>query len=124
MSEQNFSITIALFDSHLKDEGLQNATETLRSDLQVEEGVQEVEFIPMETVDPNAKGIGGFLLGQLKASVTVKSLKALVQSLGNNLFGRTIEIKAEGNGKKLEIKLSRPEDIDKVLPQIDDFING
>jgi hypothetical protein len=124
MSEQNLTVTIVLSDSQLKDEALQRETATLQEHLQAEEGVREVNFIAVETVDPNAKGIGGFLLGQLKASVTVKSLKLLVQYLGNNLFGRTVEIKAEGNGKKLEIKLSRPEDIDKVLPQVDDFINS
>ncbi|MGK7923665.1 MAG: hypothetical protein AB4290_00175 [Spirulina sp.] len=124
MSEPNFPITIVLADPQLQDEALQDATATLRSDLQAEEGVKEVEFIPIETADPNAKGIGGFLLGQLQASININSLKPLVRSLGNNLWGRTVEIKAVGNGKELEIKLSRPEDIDKVLPQIDDFING
>jgi hypothetical protein len=124
MSETRVRVTITLSDPHLKDEDLQEAVQNLQLELKEVEGVTEAELIPVEQAPPNSKSIGGFLLGQLKALVSLKYLKTLVNFLGHNLFGRTIEIKAEGNGRRLEVKLSRPEDIDKVMPQVERFING
>lgn len=124
MSETQVRVIITLSDPQLKDEEIQEAVQNLQSELREVEGVTESDLIPVEQASPNSKSIGGFLLGQLKALVSIKYLKTLVSFLGHNLFGRTVEIKAEGNGRKLEVKLSRPEDIDKVMPQVERFING
>lgn len=124
MPENNIQVTITLLDPQLAEEELQESVQNLQLEVQEVEGVREAGLIPLTEAPPNSKGIGGFLLGQLKALVTLEHLKPLVSTLGNNLFGRSIQIKAEGNGRKLEVKLNRPEDIDKVLPQIDKFING
>lgn len=118
------SVTITLSDSQLKEEELQEIVRNLQLELREVEGVTEANLIPMAQAPPNAKGIGGFLLGQLKALVNPKNLKNLVNYLGNNTFGRTIKIKAEGNGKKLDIEFSRSEDIEQIMPQVDKFING
>ncbi len=124
MSETPVQVTITLSDTQLKDEELQEAVQNLQLELREVEGVSYADLIPVEQASPNSKGIGGFLLGQLKALVTLKHLKTLVSFFGHNLFGKTVKIKAEGNGKKLEIELSRPEDIDKVMPRVEAFING
>ncbi len=124
MSETRVQVTITLSDPQLKDEELQEAVQNLQSELREVEGVTEADLIPVEQAPPDSKGIGGFLLGQLKALVSLKHLKTLVSFLGHNPFGRTVKIKAEGNGRKLEVELSRPEDIDKVMPQVERFING
>ena len=125
MTETSVQVTITLSDPQLKDEDLQEAVQNLQSELREVEGVTEADLIPVEQAPPDSKGIGGFLLGQLKALVSLKYLKTLVNFVGQNIIiGRTVEIKAEGNGRKLEVKLSRPEDIDKVMPQVERFING
>ncbi len=125
MSETRVQVTITLSEPQLKDEELQEAVQNLQLELREVEGVTEADLIPVEQAPPDSKGIGGFLLGQLKALVSLKHLKTLVNFVGQNLvIGRTVEIKAEGNGRKLEVKLSRPEDIDKVMPQVEKFING
>ena len=124
MSETPVQVTISLSDPQLRDEELQEAIQNLQLELREVEGITEADLIPVEQAPPDSKGIGGFLLGQLKALVSLKHLKTLVSFVGHNLFGRTVEIKAEGNGRKLEVKLSRPEDIDKVMPQVERFING
>ncbi len=125
MSETPIQVTITLLDPQSKDdEELQEAVQNLQSELREVEGVTDADLIPVEQAPPDSKGIGGFLLGQLKALVSLKQLKTLVSFLGHNLFGRTVKIKAEGNGRKLEVELTRPEDIDKVMPQVERFING
>ena len=124
MSETSVQVTITLSDPELKDEELQDAAQNLQSELQEVQGVTDANLIPVEQAAPNSKGIGGFLLGGLKALVTLKHLKTLVNFLGQNLFGKTVKIKVEGNGKKLELELNRPEDIDKVMPQLENFINS
>ena len=123
MLETSVQVIITLSDPQLKDEALQEAVQNLQLDLRDVEGVTEAGLIPVEEAPPNSKGIGGFLLGQLQASVTVKGLRTLVNVIGKNTFGRTIKIKAEGNGKKLEIELNRPEDLEKIMPQVEKFIN-
>ena len=124
MSETPITVTITLSDTQLKDEELQEALQNLESELKEVQGVSYAELIPVEQALPDSKGIGGFLLGQLKTLVSPSHLTTLVSFLGHNLFGRTVKIKAEGNGRKLEIELSRPEDIDKVMPRVSAFING
>lgn len=124
MSETRVQVTITLSDPQLRDEELQEAVQNLQLELREVEGITEADLIPVEQAPPDSKGIGGFLLGKLQALVSLKHLKTLVSFLGHNLFGRTVEIKAEGNGRKLEVKLSRPEDIDKVMPQVERFIDG
>ena len=123
MTETSFQVTITLLDPQLKDEALQEATQNLKLELEEVQGVTESSLIPVEQAPPNSKGIGGFLLGKLKALVNPEYLNTLVGFLGNNLFGRKVKIKVEGNGRKLELELSRPEDIDKVMPQVERFIN-
>ena len=125
MSETRIQVTITLSDPQLRDEELQEAVQNLQLELKEVEGVTEADLIPVEQAPPDSKGIGGFLLGQLKALVSLKYLKTLVNFVGQNIvIGRTVKIKAEGNGRKLELELSRPEDIDKVIPQVERFING
>ena len=125
MSETRVQVTITLSEPQLKDEELQEAVQNLQLELREVEGVTEADLIPVEQAPPDSKGIGGFLLGQLKALVSLKHLKTLVNFVSQNLvIGRTVKIKAEGNGRKLDIELSRPEDIDKVMPQVERFING
>ncbi len=125
MSETRVRVTITLSEPQLKEEELQEAVQNLQLELREVEGVTEADLIPVEQAPPDSKGIGGFLLGQLKALVSLKHLKTLVNFVSQNLvIGRTVKIKAEGNGRKLDIELSRPEDIDKVMPQVERFING
>lgn len=46
--------------------------------------------------------------------------KALISHL--TTYFHPCEIKAEGNGKKIEAKIKSPEDLDKVIQSIKSFI--
>ena len=105
MPENNLAVNITVLDSQLNDEELQEATTILRDEIIEVEGVQEANLVPMAQAPAGSKGIGDFLMGQLEASITVKGLKTLANFLGNNLYSKKIKIKAEGNGKKLDIEI-------------------
>ncbi|NEP91444.1 MAG: hypothetical protein F6K18_34200, partial [Okeania sp. SIO2C2] len=94
------------------------------SEIKEFDGVQNVDLMPIEKAEPNAKSIGGFLVGILTAEINAKNLKALVGYLGDRLSGKTVKIKAEGNGRKIDIEVVNLEDLKKVLAEVDDFLNA
>lgn len=125
MSENYVDITLTLSNPQLDDEDLQAAVQNLQQFLEEIEGIREVSLIPEAEASPGAKSIGGFLLDKLKAVVNLKNLATLVKALGNRLFsGATIEIEAEGNGRTLKLKVSRPEDVEPAMNEVNKFING
>ncbi|MGK7896715.1 MAG: hypothetical protein AB4372_24630 [Xenococcus sp. (in: cyanobacteria)] len=124
MSNNQIQVTLTLSSPDLENEQLQNAVQELQSEIQEVSGVIEAQLIPIEQAETNAKGIGGFLLGKLRALINRDNLLSFLRLLSDNLLGNTIEVEAKGNGKELKIKLSRPEDLEKVLPQVQDFLNN
>ncbi len=122
MSLENIQLTITLSDPQLEEEQLQTDTENTLSEIKKFDGVQKADLVPVETAEPGAKSIGGFLVGILTAEINAKNLKALVGYLGNNLYGKTIKIKAEGNGRKLDIEVRNLEDLNKALAEVDNFL--
>lgn len=124
MSDNLIDVTIVLSDPELKDEQLQEIVQNLRGELEETEIVQQADLVAVEDAPAGAKSIGGFVLGTIKAVTDLKKFQPLVRSLSNRLFGQTMKIKAEGNGKKLDIEMSRPEDLAIVMPEVEKFING
>lgn len=125
MSETRVQVTITLSAPELKDEELQEAVQNLQLEAQEVDGVQEADLIAIEEAPAGSKSLGGFLLNQFKALVELKKLPNLIKTLGSRLIGnQIIEVKAEGKGKKLEIKISKPEDLAKIMPEVNKFIDG
>ena len=44
--------------------------------------------------------------------------------VGDRLCGKSIKIKAEGNGRKIDIEVRNIQDLNKALAKVDDFLNG
>ena len=124
MSLENIQLTITLSDQQLEEEQLQTDTENMLSEIQEFDGVQKADLMPIEKAEPGSKSIGGFLVGILTAEINAKNLKALVGYLGNNLYGKTIKIKAEGNGRKLDLEVRNLEDLNKALAEVDNFLKS
>jgi hypothetical protein len=123
--ENNVQVTITLSASELKDEQMFEAIQNLQLEAEEVDGVQEAKLIAIEEAPVGSKSLGGFLLNQFKALVEIKKLPNLIKTLGSRLIGnQIIEVKAEGKGKKLEIKISKPEDIAKIMPEVNKFIDG
>lgn len=123
MPEKSIEVTLTLSDPQLNDDQLHEATDNLRLEIAEVEGVIQADLVPIEQAPPNSKGVGGFLVNVLTAEVSLANLRTVVNFLGDRLYGKTIKFKAEGNGKTLEFEIRRPEDLQAILPQIDDYIN-
>ncbi|NEN88949.1 MAG: Clp protease [Okeania sp. SIO3H1] len=63
-------------------------------------------------------------MGILTAEINAKNLKALVKYLVNRSPGKTVKIKAEGNGRKIDIEVGNLEDLNKALAEVDDFLKA
>ncbi|MGL6341585.1 MAG: hypothetical protein ACRC80_20875 [Waterburya sp.] len=123
--ENNVQVTITLSASELKDEQMFEAIQNLQLEAEEVDGVQEAKLIAIEEAPVGSKSLGGFLLNQFKALVELKKLPNLIKTLCSRLIGnQIIEVKAEGKGKKLEIKISKAEDLAKVMPEVNKFIDG
>ncbi|GGA45048.1 hypothetical protein [Okeania sp. KiyG1] len=124
MSLENIQLTITLSDSKLEEDKLEEDTRYILSEIEGFDGVQKADLISIETAEPGAKNIGGFLVGILTAEINAKNLKALVGYLGDRLSGKTVKIKAEGNGRKIDIEVGNMEDLKKALAEVDDFLKA
>ena len=84
--------------------------------------VESVERVATETPE-GGKGLG-FLPGWLMAQVNVENGKKVLGFLGNRLAGKSIELEVEGNGRKLKVKASNPEESRAVIAEAERFIQG
>ena len=94
------------------------------SEIEQFDGVQNVNLAPVETAEPGAKNIGGFLIGILTAEINAENLKSLVGYLGDRLSGKTIKIKAESKSRKINIEVRNVEDLKKALAEVDNFLKA
>jgi len=124
MSLENIQLIIALSDPQLDEERLQTDTQNILSEIQEFDGVENADLVSVETAEPGSKSIGGFLLGILNTEINAENLKSFVGYVGDRLFGKTIKIKAESKGKKINIEVSNVEDLKKALAEVDSFLNG
>ena len=125
MPETPVQVTITLSAPELKDQELQDAVQNLQLEAQEVDGVEEASLIAREEVPEGAKSLGGFLLDKFKALVELKKLPNLIKTLAVRLIGnQIIEVKAEGKGKKLEIKISNPQDLPEIMLEVNKFIDS
>ena len=115
-----FRVTIAFTDSDVDD----REAEALKLLPQLKD-LGEVESVErVATVTPESgKGLG-FLPGWLVAQVNVENGKKVLGFFGNRLAGKSIELEVEGNGRKLKVKASSPEELRSVIAQAEQFIQG
>jgi hypothetical protein len=99
-TNSNIRLTIAFTDPELdpdeRDEQAQQLITELRQIDEVETVDRVVDLNPPE----GNKAIGGFLVGLLRAEVSVANAKKLMGFLGDRLGNKPIELSVEGNGKK------------------------
>lgn len=106
----NAQITIALKDSDLDDEELQQATEKLLQQMRELDEVEDANLVADPNPPERGKG-GGFLLGLLTAEVNAKNIKALFGFLSDRLGNKPIELEVEANGKKLKVVASSQQEL-------------
>lgn len=126
MTDALADLMIELVDPRLSESKLQDATQNLRSELQRAEGVRRVDFVSVDQAPADSKGFGGFVLGLLQAEVSLENIAKVTRFIADRTFGRTIKIAAKdaNTGRELAIEICRPEDLDAVLPKVEEFLKG
>jgi hypothetical protein len=127
----DLQMTIALQDSEIEDEELQEYTQNLLPQLREFDGVEEVELVPrdqpVEVPGMTSKDFGAFLLGTVTVVSTVKALIEIVDWIEkrwlkpkeNELSNRKMAIEViTPEGYKLTIMAESPEDLNAFRDQI------
>ncbi|NES23087.1 MAG: hypothetical protein F6K41_30250 [Symploca sp. SIO3E6] len=66
--------------------------------------------------------VGEFIVGILTAEVNWENIIALMRFVGHRLSGKTIEMKVEANGKRLEVKASSEQELLIAIQAAQKFI--
>ncbi len=120
-SSSNIQLTLALKDSDLEDEELQEETEKLLQQMRELDEVEDANLVADPNPPERGKG-GGFLLGLLTAEVNVKNIKALFGFLTDRLGNKPIELEVEANGKKLKVKASSQQELQAAIEAAQQFV--
>ena len=119
----NVQITIALKDSDLDDEELQEETEKLLQQMRELDEVEDANLVADPNPPERGKG-GGFLLGLLTAEVNAKNIKALFGFLSDRLGNKPIELEVEANGKKLKVVASSHQELQAAIQAAQEFVGA
>jgi hypothetical protein len=124
-STPNLKLTIEFTDPELEPEERDKQAQTLIAELRAIDDVETAD--PVIDANPsedtkNTKSIGGSLVGLLTAEVKVDNFKKLFGFLKDRLGGKSIELTAEVNGKKLSVKANSKEEFDYAIAKANDFI--
>jgi ferric-dicitrate binding protein FerR (iron transport regulator) len=120
----NVQITIALKDSDLDDEKLQEETENLLQQMRALDEVEDANLVADPNPPERGKG-GGFLLGLLTAEVNAKNIKALFQFLSDRLGGKPIKLALKTpDGREINLEASSREEFEFVMHKAQDFLKN
>ena len=110
-------LTISLIDSELNAEELDEDTQQLWIELNKLEEVIKLERVADPNPPEDSKALGSFLLGLLKAEVSISNGLKAIRFLGDRFKGKstTIEISGEVKGKKFKIKVGSSEELPVAL---------
>jgi hypothetical protein len=122
-SNPNLKLTIAFTDPELEPEERDRQAQRLIAELRDIDDVETVDRVVDASSSEGTKSIGGFLVGLLTAEVKVDNFKKLFGFLKDRLGGKSIELTAEVNGKKLSVKANSKEEFDYAIAKANDFID-
>jgi len=128
MSSENnpnqFALTIAFIDPELTNEERDDEVVQLLSELSDRSDIESVDRVRDPNPPDGNKSIGGFLVGVLAAEVSVANAKKVVGFLGDRLGNKPISLKAEKNGKKLEVTANSREELEFLIQKANEFFES
>ncbi|CAN1209824.1 Sugar ABC transporter permease [Tumidithrix helvetica PCC 7403] len=118
------ALTITFTDPDLTNEELDEEVVRLLGDLSDRSDIEAVDRVRDPNPPKGNMSVGGFLVGVLKAEVSVANAKKVLSFLGDRLNNKPITLEAEGNGKKLKVVASSREDLVLAVQQAKEFIGN
>lgn len=109
-------VTIEFIDSALDAEDKDVEVQNFLSQIRLLEGVSA--FRTADLAPPSeSKSIGGFLVGKLTAEINGTSTRKVFQFIGKRLSRKPIELEVETNSRKLKVRASTPEEMERAVQQ-------
>ncbi len=93
-------------------------TQTLLKELRRVDAVETVERVSDADVPEGGMGVGAWLWGVITAEIPGEGIKVALQEVFERLPGKPIDILIERDGRKIEIKGVRIQDIDAVEEKV------
>ena len=93
-------------------------TQTLLKELQRVDTVETVERVPDADVPRRSMGVGAWMWGVLTAEIPGEGVKVALQEVFARLPGKPIDIVVERDGRKIEIKGVRVQDMDEIEERV------
>jgi len=115
-SDLQIVIDLSQVDPDLEPEELESLTNSLKNE--ISELVEDAQLVRESEIPEGGKpALAGFVLGLLKAEVSVKNIQALMGVLQERFGAKPIKLTGEKDGNKLSFSLEvgRAEDLDKVV---------
>lgn len=114
-------ITISLVGSDLNDAEKNQEVEKILNEIK-NDGVGECDRVADNST--GGKSISGYIIGKLQALVQSNQVQKFFGGWVKYITNKApIEVEAEGNGKKIKLKINDPSEIKSVVNAIDEFIN-
>lgn len=118
------TMTVHFTDPSLDEDEQDREVQTLLNQLR---DVDEIESVH-RVIDPSPpegnKAFGGFIAGAIATEVKTLNLAPVFSFLGDRLARKSVEIELEVDGRKIRVKADNQEDFIKLLPAIQQFIDG
>ncbi len=128
MSSENnpalFAFTIAFIDPDLTSTELDDEVVQLLEALSDHSDIESVDRVRDPNPPDGNKSIGGFLVGVLAAEVSAANAKKVLGFLGDRLGNKPISLKAEKNGKKIEVTANSREELEFLIQKANQFFES
>ncbi|MBD2175754.1 hypothetical protein H6F42_02320 [Pseudanabaena sp. FACHB-1998] len=120
-SKNQFALTIAFTDPDLTNEERDEEVVQLLDELSDRSDIESVDRVRDPNPPDGNKSIGGFFVGVLAAEVSAANAKKVLGFLGDRLGNKPISLKAEKNGKKLEVTANSREELEFLIQKANEF---
>ena len=121
----NFQITIAIQDSDLDNEELQEETQNLLEQIEESETVEKADLVAVDKAPEGSKALGGFIIGMLTTEVGQNNVNSLIRFLKNFFMGgdnKKIELELKTpDGRDIKVTASSREDVDYVFQKVQEW---
>lgn len=128
MDESQVILTItlkALNDADFDEEKLEKLTQNLLREMRQMDEVERADRVLDPEPPEGNRSLGGFLIGILKAEVSVANFKKLMEFLGDRLAGKPIKIKVKkANGEEIEIEASSQVKFNFAMQKAQEFLKN